>query len=116
MALTRYKHDTGSTIGTTEYSLVNDSTTIASDTTDGAFALDLDVGAMVAGDEYEVALYEKGHDSDTAVRFVLATLVGVIPGGKFTTPPFTLGNGWDFTVKKILGTDRSIGWSIWQWT
>jgi hypothetical protein len=26
----------------------------------------------------------------------------------FVTPPFMLGEGWDFTIKKITGTDRTI--------
>ena len=116
MALTAYKTDTGTTISTTEYSLVNDSTTIASDTTDGAFSLIIDFGAMTSAEEYQVAYYEKAHASDTQVKNILANVKGVVPGGTLITPTFTFGHGWDFTVKKIAGTDRSIGWTIWQWT
>ena len=117
MALTAFRTDTGTTITTTEYDLVDDANFTAADTTDdGAFSLILDVSAMVAGDEFQVCKYEKGHASDTAVKQVLANLRGVIPGGNFETPSFTMGHGWTFTIKRIAGSDRSIGWTIWQWT
>ncbi len=116
MAVTRYLHSTGVTISTTEIGLTNGTSTIASNTDDGAYQVTLDLGALVAGDVFQFAYYEKAHDSDTAVRQILANLSGVIPGAELTFPPITLGNGWDFSLDKISGTDRSIGWSVWRWT
>lgn len=116
MALTRHKHNTGSTIGTTEFSIINGNTTFpAAETMNGSVILIVDVGALLAGDHYQVAKYEKAHDSDAQIKEILANLVGVIPGARFETYPMTMGNGWDFTLKKIAGTDRSLGYSLWVW-
>ena len=115
MGITRFIHNTGTTISTTEISLINATSTIATDTTDGAYSVILDMGASVAGDFWQIAMYEKAHDSDAAVKEIIANIGGIIPGGKWESPTFTRGNGWDFTIKKISGTDRSIGWSIWKW-
>lgn len=116
MAVARYLHSTGVTISVTEIGLTNGTSTIASNTDDGAYSVVLDLGAVAAGDEFQFAYYEKAHDSDTAVKQILANFKGTVPGSEFVMPPITLGNGFDWSLKKIAGTDRSIGWSVWRWT
>lgn len=106
-----FEEATGSTISTTEYSLTNDSTTIAAQTTDAVISVWIDCANMAAGDEYEVAVHEKVATGTTARRTVLANLVGAQPG-PFSVHGLQVGNGWDVTMDKIAGTDRSFTWSI----
>ena len=72
----------------------------------------LEVVAMVAGDEYELALQEKVVSGGTQRRNVLATLIGVQADPIFVTAAFHVGIGWDVTLKKIAGADHSFSWSI----
>lgn len=100
------------TISATEFSLINSSTSIAANTTVCVATLFLDVNNMAAGDEYEIALQEKAISGGTQRRLLLADLVGLQNDPLFVMGPFILGVGWDFTVKKIAGTDRAFTWSI----
>lgn len=102
----------GSTIGTTEYSLTNNSTTLATKTDNVVITVWIDVTNLAAGDEYEVALYEKAYTGGTQRKITLANLVGAQTDGLFVTGSFHVAIGWDVTMKKISGTDRSIAWSI----
>lgn len=110
MAIT-YTNDSAS-IGTTEYGLASDSTTITYQTTDGVYQAFIDFSNMAAGDQYRVRLYEK-YDSGGTARLVEEwILTGVQSKPMFATPAFTLGEGWEFTVTKLAGTDRTIYWSL----
>lgn len=111
MAISEAYTDAGTTISTTEYSLTNDSTTIATQTADGVYQAFLDLSAMAAGDEYRVRVYDKVDSAGTQRVIYEATLIGV-QSQIFVTPPLLLIHGWDFTLDKIAGTDRSIRWSI----
>lgn len=101
----------GVTIGATEYSLVNNSTSIASLTTVAYAFLMISSTDMLAGDEYEIAVQEKVISGGTQRRIVVASLVGpqVQPS---IMPALPLMWGWDWTAKKISGTDRTFEWSI----
>lgn len=99
-------------ISTTEYSLTNNSTSIATQTTDGIYQLFLDVDAMVAGDEYEIRILEKCRTGDTQREVYKSTLGGDQGSALFVTPALVLVNGWDMTVKRTAGADRTILWSI----
>lgn len=100
------------TISSTEYSLTNNSTTVATVTTTGIISIWLDVNALAAGDEFELALREKVVSGGTQRRMVLANLVGVQVDAMFVTAGWQVGVGWDVTLKKIAGTDRAISWTI----
>lgn len=104
---------TGSaTIGATEYSLTNSSTTIATQTTDAQVEAIIDFSAMTVTEQYEVRVYEKTRSADSQMLVQPAsTLTGVQPSA-FGILTQLLMNGWDITVKKIAGTDRTIKWSI----
>lgn len=110
MAITAPFED-AATIGTTEYSLPNDSTTLTPQTDDGVYQVFLDLSAMQAGDQYQLRVYEKVQ----AIGSQLLVYEAIITGGMAATyvfPSLVLLHGWDVTVKKLAGTDRSIGWSI----
>lgn len=98
-------------ISTTEYSLTNGSTTIATVTTDAVLTVWLDLNAMAAGDEYELVLREKVTSGGTQRTMILSNFLGV-QGEFFVSPPFQVLHGWDVTLRKRAGTDRTIGWSL----
>lgn len=99
------------TISTTEYSLVNNSTTLASSTDVGVYQVFIDTANMAAGDEYEIKIKEKVITGGTQRNIYTAVLDGA-QSTPFVTPTLVLMLGWDVTMDKILGTDRSISWSI----
>lgn len=103
---------TGSgTIGTTEFSFVNGSTTLATDTSDGVFQLFVDLSTMTSTEEYSIRIYEKATSGGTKLNVYEAARFGVQPS-LFVSPSLVLLHGWDMTAQKIAGTDRSISWSI----
>lgn len=112
MAITEYK--TGSaTISTTEYSVITPGTTLATDATDGVYQAFLDFSAMTSGEEYEVKIYEKCTSSSSKVVIYSSRLEGV-QSGLWVSPSLIMIHGWDITVTRIAGTDRSIAWSVRQ--
>lgn len=100
------------TIGATEYSLPSGSTTRVAQTDDCVLEAWLDVNALAAGDEYLVRLYEKVRGAGTQREVAAWTIRGPAPEPIWRMPPAIVGNGWDVTVQKIAGTDRSIEWSL----
>lgn len=105
---------TGSvSISTTEISMTNGNSTIATVTTDGVYQAVVDVNALTAADVFEFRVREKARSSDTQRSVYLATIAGA-QAYNFVSPAITLINGWDMTLKKISGTDRTITWSIRQ--
>lgn len=112
MAITEYKTGTA-TISTTEYSLVTPGTTLASDATDGVYQVFIDTSNLAAGDEYQIFIKEKVTSGGSQRTIYSSTLEGA-QGAPFVTPTLILMHGWDVTVDKIAGTDRSISWSIRQ--
>lgn len=112
MAISEYK--TGSaTISTAEYSLVTPGTTLATDTTDGVFQVFVDLSAMTATETYDLKIYEKVTSGGSKQVVYEARFQGS-QGGPFVSPSLILINGWDVTMYKYAGTDRSIAWSIRQ--
>jgi hypothetical protein len=104
-------YSNSATIGTSEYSLPNNSTTPASITDDGVYQVFISFSAMAAGDEYLVKVKEKVTSGGSQETVYQATLSYAQPG-PFVSPSLILMHGWDVTVDKISGTDRSIAWSI----
>lgn len=95
------------TVSTTEISITGGTSTIQTKTDNGVFSLFVEVTNMAAGDVYEVALYEKVLSGGTARRVVLATLANAQSDGLFVMHGLHLAIGWDLTLKKISGTDRT---------
>jgi hypothetical protein len=110
MALTTV--DDSATIGTTEYYLASDSTTKTDQTEKCLLHVQLDFGNMAAGDQYRVRLYEKVNGTGATQR---TTELGIVTGAQsepFVAPIGFLAHGWEISVTKLAGTDRSIGWSL----
>lgn len=109
-------HEDSASIGTTEYSLPADTTTgvPTSQTTDGVFQVFLDLNALAAGDSYELKIYEKVQSAGTQRLVDTLYFLGVQSRPHVVLPTLILMHGWDVTLKKLAGTDRTIGWSIRQ--
>lgn len=106
-------YENSASISTTEYSLPNNSTGLTPITVDGVYQTMIDFAAMLAGDEYEVKVYEKVNSGGTQRVMYYNKLIGA-QTYPLTIPSLILLHGWDVTVKKLAGTDRSIVWSIRQ--
>lgn len=100
------------TISTTEISMINNSSTIATNTTVGMFQANIDFNAVAAGDVFEFKCYEKCRAGDTQRLVWSARTANVQTAPIWASPVLILGVGWDMTLKKISGTDRTINWSI----
>jgi hypothetical protein len=100
------------TISTTEYSLTNNSTSIATQTTACIISVWIDVANLIAGDEYALAIQEKAVSGGTQRRLVIASLIGVQADPLFITAGYQVGVGWDVTLKRIAGADRAFSWTI----
>jgi len=113
MAITEAFANTQS-ITTTEHSLPADATyDIGSpQTSDGVFQVFIDLNALAAGDEFRIRLYEKVQSSDTQRLVWEKFFVGVQNEPNWVSPSIILLHGWDITLLKIAGTDRTITWSI----
>lgn len=97
------------TIGTTEYSIIADSTTLPTETTDLIAQAVIGFDNMANGDVYRVRIYEtEGIDKGVLGEWFVSNAQAQ---PKFALPPVLLMVGYDITVTKISGTDRSIGWA-----
>lgn len=104
--------DDSATISTSEYSLPADTTTgvPTSQTDDALLEVWIDLSAIVTGDSFLIRFYEKTAGTGATQRkcqeWVCNTAVVL------TLQLGYVAHGWDVTVTKLTGTDRSIGWSL----
>lgn len=99
-------------ISTTEYSLPNNSTTLANITDDGIYQVFLDLAALTVAEEYLLRVYEKVQSSGTKRVVFSATFLGAQAQPVWVSPSLILLHGWDMTMDKVAGTDSTIEWSI----
>jgi len=116
MAIGSYQAGTA-TIGTSEYSLTGATTTGVPliDGTNGFYQLFVDFSDMAAGDQFQVKLYERVNAVTQALSETW-TFTGVQAKPIVAFPGLILIDGWDMTIKKLAGTDRSIRFDIRQVT
>lgn len=100
------------TVGATEWSMTTDTAGPDVDTSTGCFQAFIDMNALAAADVFEWRLYDKGRTGGTQRLAASARIAGVQATPIWISPAFLLGIGWDMTLKKISGTDRSIEWRI----
>jgi hypothetical protein len=103
--------DGSATIGATEYFLASKSTSATYQTADAVMQAFIDLTNMAAGDQYQITAYEKinGSTARTIQRWFVS---GAQAMAGFVTPALVVGDGWEIGVKKLAGTDRSIGFSV----
>lgn len=96
-------------VGTTEIS-VPTATTYSSgspQTTDYTIQAWFSLQNMAAGDQYQIHVYEKVVSGGTQGVIYEAILTGA-QARYFVLPALMVMHGWDVTVKKLAGTDRTI--------
>lgn len=102
-------------ISTTEYSILDKTTTGVpiAHTTDGCYQIFLDLSNLALGDQYQFRIYEAYSGASGTARLIEEwTFSGDQSKDGFMSPSFILGEGFDFTMKRLAGSDRTIYWSI----
>jgi len=111
MAISEAFQNSG-TITTTEHFLASNSTTKTDQTDDGVYQCFLELSNLVAGDEYRIRVYERISSGGTARVVMEWVVAGAQSEPNWVTPSLILLHGWEFSLQKLAGTDRSIAWSI----
>ncbi|NJM33985.1 MAG: hypothetical protein HC850_03925 [Rhodomicrobium sp.] len=99
-------------VGTTEHSLPTDTAAPNANTMAGVFQPFLDLNALAAGDVFRFRVYEKCRTGDTQRLIYTAEFSGAQASPIWAGPSLLLGVGWDMTLRKASGTDRTINWRI----
>lgn len=99
-------------VSTTEWSMTTDTAGPDTDTTVGCFQAFIDLSALLASDVFEFKVYEKARAADTQRLAFYASFSNAQGQPLWVSPTLILGAGWDMTLKKVSGTDRTITWSI----
>jgi hypothetical protein len=100
------------TISTTEYFLASNSTTKTSQTDDGVYQCFIELNNLVRGDKYVLKVYEKVRSASTDRVIFSATIANDQTDDNYVTPSLILLHGWEFSLIRTAGADRSIAWSI----
>lgn len=102
------------TSSTTELSLISGTSTLQNGTTDGIFQVFLDLSALADGDSFDFRIYEKVQAGSTK-RVVMCSTFANAQGAdsaNWVSPALALINGYDFTLKRTAGSDRTIEYSV----
>lgn len=102
------------TVGTTEWSLTTDTAGPDADTNAGTYQCFLDLNALALGDSFDFRVYEKvlSGSSQRCIQCWSFSHAQGADSAVWVSPPLVLVHGWDMTLKKTVGTDRTIDWSI----
>lgn len=109
MAITITKDS--ATISTTEYFLASDGTSATYQTTVCDLEVFLDLSAMQAADTYVLKLYEKVN-AGTARVYSTTTYNNVQSPAHVRIDAGLVGEGWEVSLTRTAGVDRSIAWSL----
>lgn len=102
------------TVTNTEWSLTTDTSGPDVDTTAGTYVCLLELNNLADGDQFTFRVYEKvlsGSTQRCLMSYTFTNAQGA-DDAVWMSPPFPLLHGWDMTIIKVAGTDRSISWSI----
>jgi hypothetical protein len=112
--ITQYDSVSALSVSATELSILSGTSTLQTDTTAGIYQLWIDpvAAAMAKGDEFEIRIYEKVNGTGGTKRQIFEASIHDVQDQLFVSPMFHLRTGWDMTIKKISGTDRSFDASI----
>lgn len=113
MALTEEYTGSNGSWGT-EFSLTAHSTSLPTQTTDGVYAPWIDTTNFARGDLYYIRGYETVVSGGTKrLVYKLAVAGWGLHGSKlWTCPPLMLVHGWDFTLQRAAGSDRTIEYGV----
>lgn len=102
------------TCSTTELSLVSGTSTLQTVTDDGVYQVLLDLNALANGDIFTIRFYEKVRSADTKRVFASFTVAHAqgADNAIWISDSFLLIHGWDVTIQRNAGADRTITGSI----
>ena len=105
-------HSGTATVGTTELDLPTNTTTLTPVTDDGIYQLFIDFATLTANESYKIRIYEQVL-AGSPMRLIDEVVIhGIQSEPVYVSPSLLLMHGWSFSLQKLLGTDRSISWSI----
>lgn len=99
------------TVSTTELSLTGGTSTIQTRTTAGYYDVWVDKTNIAKGDHFIIRMYEKVTSGGTQHGQIIGSLFGVQDEDFVFSSP-QLRHGFDFTIVRIAGADRSITASV----
>lgn len=102
------------TVSTSEWSMTTDTAGPDVNTTAGTYQAVVDVSALADGDTFDFRVYEKVISGATQRVIFCHSWVNAqgADSALWVSPPLLLIHGWDMTLLKVAGTNRSISWSI----
>jgi hypothetical protein len=100
------------TVSTTELSLVSGTSTLQSVTDDVICQVFLDAGAVTDADLFVLQGKEKVQSAGTQRVFTRVPFTKNANSPLIASPSFILMHGWDWTLTKLVGTDRAIPYSV----
>lgn len=113
MPISQYANQSALSVSNTELSLISGTSSLQNDTTDGVYQLWIDPLAMLKGDEFLIRIYEKVISGSTK-RVVFSATLSDAQSENFVTPMLILMHGWDMTIIRVAGSDRTFDASIRQ--
>jgi hypothetical protein len=100
-------------ITTDEWSLTTDTTTLATKTDDGVIQAWVDfTTSMARGDSFRIKAYEKVQSAGSQALVFSHVIQNQQSDPLYVAPAMMLMHGWDFSLEKLTGTDRTITWGI----
>ena len=100
------------TVSTTEWSLTTDTAGPDTQTDDGVYQVFFDLNALAKADKFTFRVYEKVLSSSTQRVVFRAFIANAQAEPVWVSPSLILMHGWDMTLVKTAGTDRSIDFSV----
>jgi hypothetical protein len=114
MAITR-PYVGSATVSTTEFSLINGSTTSADLTSTGVWQPMVDFTNLDDGTVYQLKIKDRfttGGPQVTIHSDYIAHAQGSAPGMAF--PALNLGNGMDISLTLVTGSATIVAWQLWK--
>lgn len=98
--------------GTTSSLVIGTETTLATDTTNGTFVLEVDVSNMVLGDLLEIRVYTITLSGGTLIQAWKGTYQNVQINNHKISPPVASDQSIKTTLKQTVGTGRTYAWKM----
>lgn len=116
MALSTFATQTALSVSTTELSIISGTSSLATDLTDGWFCCNVDLSNVVLGDTFEIRFYNTVRASGTKRVVQCWTFYNAqgTDSAIFISPSFLCLHGFDFTLKRTAGADRTMDCAIYS--
>lgn len=103
---------TGLSVSTTELSLTGGTSSLQVRTEAGMIEVWAYVQSLAAGDVFQVAAYEKIAGAGGTQRKRILGVISDFQNGWWRSERFEVGIGWEVSIQKLAGTDRTVEASV----